>query len=122
MIILVLDQSERLAPEPYGIQEHTVKCRAKQIPALGKQGIQSARAENQTGFFALEAKTHPGGLPGYVQLFHKPGEIGVGFGVKHNKTRIYGISLAVNCDINRIRMAADMIICFKNRYLMVRAQ
>ena len=117
-IVVRFDELGCLAPEPQGIEQHTVERWTKEIFSLGKQAVQGAGTEIETGLVTLNAETHIGRLPGNPQFFHQRDKIGVGIFVKNDKARIHSIGSALHGHIDGAGMPANVVIGFVDNDVM----
>ena len=104
------------------ITHHAVKRWRKQIAPLCEQTIERGAIVFEAGSFVAHTKAHLAIAPGHACFAQYAFKLRIGFIVKYNKAGIYGMGFTVYRHLVGMRMAADIVIGFKQRDLVLPVQ
>jgi hypothetical protein len=118
-IVIAFKKFFGLSSEFKNVEYHPIKRWAQQVLALDEKRIQRTGAKFKPGFFTLHAKAHVRRLPGNPQVFHQLDKIRIRLFVKDNKAGVHGIGCAIQADIKRVGVSADIILCLIDDQFML---
>ena len=114
IVVLALQQFERLAVEAKHVQEHAVERRPQKIAALGEQAVQGTALIFQAGLVAAHAEAHVAIPRRNVQHLEHADEVGIGPIVEDHEARIGGILASKRLERNRVRVSARVVVGLEN--------
>ncbi len=122
-MVINTQQLNGLPPKAENVQQHAVKGWPKEIDPLSKDRVEGAGTVLQSRLVTLHAEAHRGRFPRYRQPLHQSDEIGVGFIVEDNESRIHRVGGAGAGDIDSVGVSADVVVRFENHdFMLVREQ
>ncbi len=105
------------AVEAGNVLQHAPKARAQQVAFLGKHAGEGAAAPFQrrcpVGTGRLDGERHLGGHRIDGQVLKELGQQGVGAVVEHQKAGVHAVRDAVQAQVHRVGMAAEMAASFQ---------
>ena len=114
IVVLALQQFERLAVESNHVKEHSVKRRTQEISALGEQSVQGTALVFQPGLVAAHAEAHIAIPRRDVQLLEQADEVRIGSIVEDHEARIGGVLAPERLERDGVRVPAHVVVGLEN--------
>ena len=115
-----IEQSRGLAIESNDLEQHPVEARLQQVGSLCKQAAERSRAVLQAAVVAVDAEAHRRRLRRHAELAHQLDEVRIGVIVEDDEAGVDGMADAIQLDVDGVSVAADIVVRFEERDVVVR--
>ena len=111
----LFEQRGGLLVEAQDVFQHADEAFVEQVAALGEHGVQAAARPFQHAFIELQLdrKRHIGADRADAQFAEQFDQVGISVVVEHQKAGIDAVGDAVQRHVDRVRVAAEIIVCLE---------
>jgi len=122
LVVALDDEIPGFSIKSQDVGQHSIESRPQQVATLREQRIQRMAVIFQAAPVVAHAETHRCRPRCNAEFVEQPNEMRIRPVVKHDEACVDGVTLAVKFEIDRVRMAARIVVGFKHRDVVLGAQ